>query len=265
MERCVKISVVICVLLLLAGTAYAQHLREGSIVYHSLHYPPFYHGKGGLEAHSGAYIHLFANVTGYSQIRDIAIRAEHKGTGFTVSLREDAPECVGSQSEDVQAFSAFLGAEDGLVGEWEFTMQYIDSRGRNPKTEKATATVSSFNFPPHPTGIQIAQVETDQGLKTYLLWNKIGDPKNPSDYANSGVDCIVYAIFHISKWGCLDELLRFFPGGSWYENRSGNRIIVELPSYWHPGDRIRIENRIYGSDRTSGHPFDRGITYLILP
>jgi len=40
---------------------------------------------------------------------------------------------------------------------------------------------------------------------------------------------------------------------------------VELPSHWNSGDKIRIENRIYGADRTTGHPFDRGVTFLILP
>jgi hypothetical protein len=189
------------------------------------------------------------------------MRAEHKGTGFTVSLKEDDPGCVGSQgSPDVQGFSVFLNVQDWMVGEWEFTMEYRDSAGR--KTEKATATVSRFSFPPHPTGIQIVEY---QG-KTYLVWNKIGEPRNPSDPANDGKDCIVYATWHIQEpLGCLEELRRFFPGGSPYENWSGNRIAVELPSHWQSGDKIRIENRIYGADRTTGHPFDRGVTFLILP
>jgi len=254
MERYVKIFLVIGVLLLLAGTAYAQHLGGGWIDYDSRYFPQFYHGRGGLEGHSGAYIHLWAQVLEYSQIRNIRIRAENIGTRFRVSLIEDSPGCVGSLAEDVQYFSVFLKVEEWMEGEWEFTMQYRDSEGR--KTETATATVNHFNFPAEPTGVEIAE----NNGKTILVWNRIGDPS-----IGSG-ERIEYVIFHFSESPrCLDELLRINPEGYPYELLPGNRIAVELPSHWNSGDRIRIENRIYDSSPTNGHPFDRAVKYVILP
>jgi hypothetical protein len=211
--------------------------------------------RGGLEGHSGAYIHVLARVRGYSQIRNIRIRAEHIGTGFTVSPIEDDPGCVGSLGdEDVQFFSVHLRVQEWMEGEWEFTMRYRDSQGR--KTETATATVNHFNFPPVPTGVEIAENDG----KTILVWNRIGDPSvGPGEH-------IEHRIFHLSESPrCLDEMLVIRPGGYPYELWFGNRIAVELPSHWNSGDRIRIENRIYDSIPTNGHVFDRAVKYVILP
>jgi hypothetical protein len=262
MKRYLKISMIILVALLIAITAHAQHLVTPGIMYDARGAHEFMWGRGGAEGHSGAYIQLNIGVTGYSNISQISVKARHIASNFEVTLTEESKSCIGVWPPDWgidQVFTAWLRPFDWMTGEWEFVLSYVERWRR--KTEKATVPVPRFNFPPIPTGIEIA---TSLGKK-YLVWNRIGDPGiGPGKH-------VEYRIRHFGRsLPCIDEDIAINannPGG--YQLWSGNRIAFPLPD-WESGDRVRIENRVYDdnySETTGPGPyrFDRGCKDFILP
>ena len=261
MKRYLKISMIIPVALLIAITANAQHLMYPSIMYDARGYHEFMWGRGGAEGHSGAYIQLNFGVTGYNQISGISAKARHIASNFEITLMEDSKSCIGvsppSWGTDT-GFSAYLRPLDWMTGEWEFVLSYEEAHRK--KTETARVVVPRFNFPPIPTGIEIA---TYLGQK-YLVWNRIGDPGTTGKH-------VEYRVRHFNpSLPCIDEDLVIrgpltVPPSS-YDLWSGNRIAVPLPVHWESGDRVRIENRVIDDNYPTGpYRSDRGCKDFILP
>jgi hypothetical protein len=252
---------IIPVALLIAITAAAQHLSGPLVFYDARGYHEFIWGRGGAEGHSGAYIQLVTGVTGYNDISEISAKARHIASNFEITLKEESKSCIGvwpaSWGVD-QLFDAWLRPLDWMTGEWELVLSYVEARRR--KTETARVVVPRFNFPPIPTGIEIA---VWNGQK-YLVWNRIGDPGSGS------TKHIQYRIRHFRPSSpCVDEDLAIStnPGAYPYELWSGNRIAIPLPSHWNSGDHIRVENRIHDDNNSPTGPFrfDRGCKDFILP
>lgn len=257
MERYVKIFLAIGCLLLLVGTANAQHLLTAGICYDVRYYQQLYNARGGAEGQSGAYIQIHAGVVGYNELSDIRITATHE-TGFIVSVREDPPSCVGvSPWDEDQSFSVRLAAEGWMTGEWEITLEYRGPRGQ--RTETMTLNVPRFNFPPVPTGIEVLYY---QGTK-YVVWNRIGDPgSGPGKH-------VEYVIMHFTSPSpprCINDWLVIKSSTDNYELWSGNRIAVPISEKgWNSGELIRIENRVYDDNNGGPYRWDRGCKYVILP
>jgi len=255
MKRYLEISLVISVALLIAMSANAQHLVPFDVIVDNRAYPEFIYGRGGPEGHSGAYIQIGLGVTEYRSITEIKAKAVHVASGFEISLTEADRSCLGvSPPGNLDQFYAWLRPQDWMTGEWKLVLSYKEGRGR--KTETATVGVGHFNFPPVPTGIEIAEANG----KKYLVWNSIGAP------GTSGVE---YRLDHYSKDipQCPDEYLPIRPGGEYpYELWSGNRIAVPLRAHWTSGDRVRIENWVTDDNSPYG-PYrrDRALRDVFLP
>lgn len=268
MKRILIINLVIVFVLSIAISANAQHLTGPLAIVDIRDFQEFIFGRGGSEGHSGAYFQLTLGVSGWDAIKVMEARARHVASGFEVTLREDT-SCLKNYPPEWNidaSFFVMLRAEDWwMTGEWEFVLSYVDADGN--KTEKATVVVPRFNFPPTPTGIQIAVVPPNPpGQPTeqkYLVWNRIGDPG--TTWMGKRVE---YRVRHFSRSvPCVDEdiVIRFDTSN--YQLWSGNRIAFPLPTKWKPGDRIRIENRVYDDNPEVGYVyrFDRGAKDFILP
>ncbi|MDY6793429.1 MAG: hypothetical protein SWH54_19350 [Thermodesulfobacteriota bacterium] len=141
-----------------------------------------------------------------------------------------------------------------MTGKWRIILKY-EKNGTKEKETKAVM-VPRFNFPPEPTGIQLA----NWNGKTWIVWNRIGDPGNSGKH-------VEYRIAHFTTPAphCMDDWLVIQEGGpTYYELWSGNRIAVELPTNWVSGDLIRIENRVY-DDMDGVYRNDRGTRFFFLP
>jgi hypothetical protein len=229
-------------------------------MYDARGYQEFIWGRGGAEGHSGAYIQLYLGVTGYNNIREISAKARHIASNFEITLVEENKSCIGlwppSWGIDT-GFGAYLRPLGWETGEWKFVLSYVE--GWRKKTETARVVVPRFNFPPIPTGIEIA---LSQG-KEYIVWNRIGDPGTID--AGKRVE---YRVRHFNgSLPCIDEdfVIRFDTSN--YELWSGNRIAFPLPSNWNSGDHIRIENRVNDDNPEVGYVYrsDRGCKDIILP
>ncbi len=262
MERCIKFFMAIVCFLLLVGKANAQivnHLTEVNVRYDARYYPEFFYGRGGPEGHSGAYIRIIAGIDGYNDIKKIRVKAKHIASKFEVSLVGDDPECVGVWPLDGVDLYFSVGLRPQhrwMTGVWEITLKYRKDGQKQKETK--TVNVPRFNFPPEPTGIQIA---VDGGM-TYLVWNRIGDP----GFGNN--QHVEYRIAHLTTPSpyCIDEWYWIREGTGNYQLWSGNRIAVELPAHWNSGDLIRIENRVYDDNSPDGPlRHDRGVRYFFLP
>ena len=258
MERYMKFFMVIVCFLLLVGTANAQHLSDVSVRYDSRYFPEFVYGRGGPEGHSGAYISIIAGIDRYNDIKKIKVKAKHIASDFEVSLVEDDPACVGvGPFANDQSFGVWLRPQHWwMTGAWEITLKY--KKNGTKEEETATVIVPRFNFPPEPTGIQIAEWDG----KTWLVWNRIGDPGTfPGQH-------VQYRIAHFTTPApyCIDEWYYINGGGANinYQLWSGNRIAVEPPAHWVSGDLVRIENRVY-DDKDDVHRHDRGVRFFFLP
>jgi hypothetical protein len=262
MEKCMKVFMVIICFLLLTGTVNAQHLStDVAVLYNSIYYPEFYKNlSGGTEGHSGAYVTIYAGIEGYNEISPVSAKAKHMASDFEVSLVAEDSSCPPWPPPlshiDLYLYTR-LQPKDWMTGEWEITLKYTDGDQKNV-IENATVIVPQFNFPPPPTGLQIAESEG----KTWLVWNRIADPQNGGDSYKRYSPVIK----HFTPFPyCIDEFHRIAPGGTTpYQLWSGNRIAVEIPSNWKSGDLLRVENRLY--DLVDGvRRMDRGIKLFFLP
>lgn len=267
MEKYMKFIMVIVCFLLLAGTANAQqHLGWATVRYDARYYPDFFHGRGGPEGHSGAYIQIKVNINDYNDITNINVKAKHI-SGFEVSLRGDDPSClVVSPWPHMSSYGVRLAPQDWwMTGEWEFTLQYTELGKKKVIEESKIVNVPSFNFPPEPTGIQIAHNLEGLG-KTWLVWNSIGDPGT-----GDNKKLVIYQIAHYtaSSPPCIDEWIGINEGSNNYKLLSGNRIAFDLSTTknsWASGDLIRIENRVYDEIHPDGpYRHDRAARYFFLP
>lgn len=243
--------------LLIAISANAQHLVWPNVYVSISAKQEFIVGQGGPEGDSGAYIVLVLYVSGYRSITEIKARAQHVASGFEITLPEDDPSCVGvlpSPPYPDQAFGTWLRPQGWMTGQWKFILSYVE--GWRRKTETRTVVVPRFNFPPIPTGIEMAE---DNGKK-YLVWNSIGAPGTSGGH-------VEYRITHYSNDfpKCVDEQLVIRPGEYPYDLWIGNRIAVPLPDNWKSGDHVRIENRVFDDNSPSG-PIrdDRALKHNIL-
>lgn len=261
MMKMVKCFSLMFCLVLFSNVVYAQYLSEAYVRYDSRYYPEFAYDRGGAEGHSGAYISIVVGVDHYSDLQNINVKAKHLGKDFEVTLIEDDPECVGMWPYDSvdQWFFVLLRPDSAwMKGVWEITLKY-ETVGSVKGTETALVNVPRFNFPPEPTGIQIA----DYQGKKWLVWNSIGDPgAGPGRH-------IEYRIAHYSNTPgtCLDKFysIRLFGSNIYYETWSGNRIAVEIPFDWATGDLLRIENRVYDNNNGTVYRYDRGTRYFYMP
>ena len=265
MKRIVIINLAIVFVLSIAISANAQHLVGQAVFVDIRDFPEFIFTRGGSEGHSGAYIQLNFGVSGWDVIEVVEAKAKHIPSGFEVTLREDTT-CRKNYPPQWNIDTNYyinLRAEDWwMTGEWEFIFNYIEARRK--KTETAKVAVPRFNFPPIPTGIQISEY---LGQK-YLVWNRIGDPGTIE--AGKRVE---YRVRHFSSSSsCIDEDLVIrgpltSPPSS-YDLWSGNRIAVPLPTHWEPGDRVRIENRVFDDNYSDTGPgpyrWDRACKDFIL-
>lgn len=249
--------VIVFVLSIAISTSAQQHLiTPPYIFYDARDYQDLIYGRGGAEGHSGAYIQLTFSVSGWDAIQVMDAKAKHEDSGFEVTLREDS-SCRKKYPPPADAsFSVMLRAEDWwMTGEWKLILKYKENGVK--KTEEATVVVPRFNFPPIPTGIEIG---LDLSGKKYILWNRIGDPGTSGKH-------VEYRVRHFNpSLPCIDEDIVINannPGG--YQLWSGNRIAVPLPTHWEPGDRVRIENRVYDDNSPSGpYRWDRACKDFIL-
>lgn len=256
MKAAIKFSILVLGLFLMAATANAQgHLASASVFYDARDYEEFIHGRGGSEGHSGAYIKLQLGVTGYDLITRIRATAEHEDTKFEVTLWESP--CWDTISQDVDKFfQVWLRPSSWMTGEWTFVLKY--KIGKDRYKEKMKVFVPRFNYPPTPTGIQLAFLG-EPPTERYLVWNRIGDPEAFGKH-------VEYRVRLLDNIGCIIEDLRIRPGGDPYELWSGNRIAVPLPPHWTPGNIVRIENRVYDDNYPGGpYRFDRACKDLVLP
>jgi hypothetical protein len=260
MKQILRMNLVIVFALLIAMSANAQHIVNPLVIVDIRAYPEFIYGRGGPEGNSGAYIQINLAVTGYRSITEIKARAQHVASGFEIMLREDDPSCIGvwSGGQFDQQFGVFLRPQGWMTGEWKLFLSYRENRVK--KTETATVVVPRFNFPPVPTGIEIAEYNG----KKYLVWNSIGAPGTSGGH-------VEYRISHFSNDfpKCTDEQVVIRPSADPYELWSGNRIAVPLPSHWNSGDRVRIDNRVYDDNYSETGPgpyrWDRGLKDVFLP
>ena len=264
MKRILMINLVVVFVLSIAISANAQHLIGQAVFVDIRDFPEFIFGRGGSEGHSGAYIQLSFGVSGWDAIEVVEARARHVATGFEITLMEESKSCIGvwPPGWPDQGFGAWLRPLDWMTGEWEFVFSYVEAHRK--KTETAKVAVPRFNFPPIPTGIQISEY---LGQK-YLVWNRIGDPGTIE--AGKRVE---YRVRHFSSSSsCIDEDLVIrgpltSPPSS-YDLWSGNRIAVPLPTHWEPGDRVRIENRVFDDNYSDTGPgpyrWDRACKDFIL-
>lgn len=254
-----KLSILLlCVFsIFFSATSFAQYMTSAEIRFDSRYFPEFVYARGGAEGHSGAYISFSVSVIDYDDLQKVDIKAKHLDTDFEVTLLEAAPECAGVWpfAGVDQYYGVRLQPNEWMTGEWEITLKYRTTEGVHGR-EQALVVVPRFNSPPEPTGIQGANV---QGQK-WLVWNSIGEPGVGPD------SHIEYRIMHLTGPDlCIDESYTVRPGGNiYYELWSGNRIAVERPAHWQPGDLIRIENRVY-SNIQDVYRFDRGTRYFYLP
>jgi len=257
-----KFFMAIVCFLLLAGTANAQYLTGATVRYDARYYADFMFHRGGSEGHSGAYIQILAEIEGYSAITDINVKARHIASGFLVSLVGDDPSCIAVSpfGSDYIGFSVHLRPQDWwMTGKWKIILRYKE--GGDDKRETTTVTVPRFNFPPEPTGIQISDWEE----KTYLVWNRIGDPgTGPAKH-------VEYRISHYtaSSPPCADEWYVIREGTNNYQLWSGNRIAFDLgltDTVWASGDLIRIDNRVYDDNLPDGpNRNDRAVRFFFMP
>jgi len=264
MKQILMINLVIVFVLSIAISANAQHLTGQLVSVDIRDFPEFIFGRGGSEGHSGAYIQLSFGISGWDAIQVTEAKAQHVASGFQVTLREDTTcrKNYPPQWNMDAGYYISLKAEDWwMTGEWEIVLSYVEAHRK--KTETVKVAVPRFNFPPIPTGIHIGEY---LGQK-YLVWNRIGDPGiGPGKH-------VEYRIRHFNRsLPCVDEDLVISgpPNTSptYYELWSGNRIAVPLPSEWIPGDRIRIENRVYDDNYSETGPgpyrWDRASKDFIL-
>jgi len=263
MKRILIINLAIVFVLSIAISANAQHLVGQAVFVDIRDFPEFIFGRGGSEGHSGAYIQLNFGVSGWDAIQVMEAKARHLASGFQVTLKEDTT-CRKNYPPQWNVDASYyinLKAEDWwMTGEWEFVFSYREA-GRK-KTETVRVAVPRFNFPPIPTGIHIG---VDLAGKEYLVWNRIGDPGTDGKH-------VEYRIRHYNpSLPCVDEELiikgPLTTPPSTYDLWSGNRIAVPLPTHWEPGDRIRIENRVYDDNYTTGpgpYRWDRACKDFIL-
>ena len=258
MKQILRINLIIVFALLIAMSANAQHLVMSNVLADIHASQEFIYGRGGPEGNSGAYIHIYLCVTGYHSIKEIKAKAVHVASGFEITLPEEDPSCIGvlpSPPYYDQGFYTWLRPEGWMTGEWKLVLSYKE--GGAKKTETATVVVPRFNFPPIPTGIEIAEYEG----KKYLVWNSIGAPGKSGGH-------VEYRLRHYSNHfpKCIDEELVIRPGAYSYELWSGNRIAVPLPNYWNSGDHVRIENRVVDDNSPSGPSrSDRACKHFLLP
>ena len=256
MKRILRMNLVIVFALLIAMSANAQHLVFSEVKVDNRTYTEFIYGQGGIEGYSGAYIIIALYVTRYSSMTEIKTGAQHVASGFEITLREDDPSCVGVFPGIVeQGFYAWLRPQAWMTGQWNFILSYKENRAK--KTETATVVVPRFNFPPIPTGIEMAE---NNGIK-YLVWNSIGAPGTSGGH-------VEYRIRHLSNDfpKCLDGEVVIRPGADSYDLWSGNRIAVPLPDNWNSGDRVRIENVVFDDNSPSGpYRSDKATKIVILP
>lgn len=234
-------------------------MTEVNVLYDARVYPDLFYERGGAQGHSGSYIQIYAGINNYADLESLEIEAEHDGSKFEVTLREDARECIGVwpfESVD-QWFSVLLGPDHvGLKGDWKITLKYKTLNNEKGKEVKHVL-VPRFNFPPEPSGLQISRVEG----RNWIAWNSIGDPGvGPNRH-------IEYRLNRVTSppAACVSEVYTIRKDGNVpYRLWSGNRVAVELPTHWMPGDLVKVENRVYDDNGGTGYRFDRGVRYFYL-
>lgn len=259
MKKLVSLFASALFIFIFSATSFAGYLTGVSVNYDSRYFPEFAYDRGGPEGHSGAYIQVVAGVDGYDDLKNINIKAKHLVNDFEVTLLEAPTGCAGN-------WPAFFGVDQyyavrlqpeskRMVGQWVITLKYTTNAGDKGQESK-TVTVPRFNFPPEPTGIQRSHY---QG-REWLVWNSIGDP------GTGPFKHVEYRIMRLTKpLFCVDDAYAVRPYGNiYYELWSGNRIAVEIPSGWYPGDLIRIENRVYDDNGGAVYRFDRGVRFIYL-
>ena len=253
MKKYMKVFITVVCLLFLVGPANAaDYMLDSGVMYNKIDYPEFHLDlRGGADGHSGAYVTIYAGVTGYYEMSKINIKAKHIISDFEVTLLEDYPECVGVADYPFgpvdQYFWVSLQPADWMKGQWEITLKFNDINGES-QTETTSVYIPGFYYPPLPTGLQIAE---EEGI-TWLIWNRLANP--------GGSYQPVVKHYKSSPY-CVDEFHRIIPGSDLqYRLWPGNRIAVEIPTNWQHGDLIKIENRLYDG----GH-LNRASKYIILP
>lgn len=259
MKKLVILFMVSVCVILFSATSFAkvmtsQYMTDASVMYDSRYYPEFVYDRGGAEGHSGAYIVLLASIVGYDELTDIRIVAEHKGTGFEVTLVEGSPQCAGQYPFGYdQSYGIRLKPENWMTGEWEFTLKCETTEG-DTVHESLDVNVVQFGFPPEPTGIYFWVVNP---TTKYLYWNSIGAPGvGPDNHYE-------YRIMHFDQNGCIDDFVSV-RGNSPDYRIIGEKIRVKIPYGWASGDLVRVENRFYSSPGDVPRS-DRGTRYIFLP
>jgi hypothetical protein len=253
----IRFLLVMFLLLATTGIASAEFMRTVEVRYDARQYPDLAYERGGAQGHSGAYIQILVGIVGYADLEKIIIKAKHLETDFEVTLIENDKECVGAwpyPDEAEQWFSVSLKPEHTwMKGDWEITLNYKTPTEKGKEVK--FVTVPRFNFPPEPTGIQISEYMG----QPWIAWNSIGAPgTGPNAH-------IEYRLLKMSPppASCAVESYAIRPERYPYEMWSGNRIAAPLPSYWEPGDLIRIENRVY--DYIDGvSRYDRGVRFFFM-
>jgi hypothetical protein len=247
-------------MLLISSMIYAQYLTEAYVRYDSKYLPDIVDDRGGAEGNSGAYVSILAGINNYHDLKSVNLKAKKLGTDFEFSLLGDSEECAGIwpfETVDIWYFVSLRPAPGWMTGDWEIVLKYSTNDGIKG-TESMMVTVPRFNFPPAPTGVQIAEYQD----KKWLVWNSIGEPG--SGTSNRKVE---YRIAHYTSEPehCIDKWYAVRPYGNInYQVWSGNRIAVEIPYDWSQGDLIRIENRIYDNNGGTVYRSDRGTRYIFM-
>jgi len=244
-------------IILFSATSFADFMTSAGIFYDSRYYPEFLYELGGAEGHSGAYVHFNVAIAGYYALQSVNIKAKHLATDFEVTLKEAPMECVGiwPYAGVDQYFDVWMKPADWMLGDWEFTLSFINNEGVKGK-EVLPVTILRFYYPPEPTGVQLMERFGNK----WLAWNSIGDPTLPDSRH------VEYRLVRLNQNSCITDFYYIRPTGSNinFALLPGNKVAVEIPAVWQPGDLIRIENRVYGSPGGVEH-FGRGTRYVDLP
>lgn len=222
---------------------------------------------GGDDSRTGAYFRICPAIKivpgqPLGSLDDIVkVEVIHLNTGQEYSLQQRDWTWIGQQ---LSLWLLYLQPEDWMFeGTWEFTLTYLDSRGKMHRQVKERVMARPA-FPPKISNIMVEQI----GGEYKVSWSVIGIPTQPTQPPPPDLDYRV-RVFNASYNNCLKDYR-----GTWRGGSSGiydyelNRVTFTIPcGYGGEDNIIRLENRIWTvPDQPQGYrQTNRALYFMKLP